>query len=157
MGFFDNIIKNSAKKFVTETIDKKIDSKVNNIANSILPSFNSSSSGSSSHSRKESDSIHKKLDIIFSEEFAEYDIRCDVSAQEFFAEDGAQTYTYGMYLNGQPKAMIMILDGHNEYRKASILKAQNACIRNGIPYMNFMSYMSNHYDYVSKRLHDSVN
>lgn len=138
MGFFDKLIKDNAKQLVSNTIDGGL----NNIKNS------------KKHNDK--DSIHKKLTTLFEEEFSEYEIRKDIPAQEFFAQDGAQNYTYGMYLNGEPKAMIMIIDGNNDYRRASVVKARTACADMHIPYMNFMSYMANHYDYVSERLHESV-
>lgn len=152
MGFLDNLLKNKAKQIISD----KIDDKFGTIRDSFTRESSKDASESAKRTRRDNDSITQKLDTIFTEEFSEYEVRENISAQDFQAEEGAQNYSYGLYLNGEPKAMFMILNGNNEYKKASVVKAQYACSKNGIPYMNFMSYMANHYDYVSNRIHNAI-
>lgn len=158
MGFLGDLLKKEAKKVVSNAIDN------------VTGSFTGSSSEKNDYSSAGADKTHAKrneegggeagfrdrFEEIIAEEWPGYELVQNVSAYDFGAEDGARDYSYGLYYNGEPKAMIMIIRGSNEYRKSEVVKAMNACERQGIVYLNFMVYFPNRRDYISNRLKEEI-
>ena len=144
MGFLRNLLNREAKKGLSTTA--------------------SPSSGSAFRVHREigksiaynEAALRSLLEKNFEELFPEYEVRKNVPASQLNAEAGAENYSYGLFRNGQPKAMIMILIQSNDYRLARIRKAQAACQTQGIPYMNFMYYLPNREDYVANRLRSTI-
>lgn len=185
MGFLDNLLKKEARKLISNVVDNVVDNMADSIGDAInpksskptptpsaQPSQRSSSSASTSYTsntsrRSNSGSrnpilseaeVRKSIEEIIARDFPSLTIRKDVPASEMFAEAGARNYTYGLYLDGQPKAMIMLLDkdNHNLYRHSTIKKAQRACEDQRVPYMNFMLYMSNRPEYIAERFQETI-
>lgn len=100
--------------------------------------------------------LRARLEYIIATEWSGYELYKEVLAADLGAEQGARNYSYGLFLNGEPKAMIMLIDDNNHYRRSDVVKAREACERMGVPYMNFMTYMSNRGDYISNRLRENV-
>lgn len=176
--FISNVVDN-----VVDTVTDSIDDAINpnsskptsapsaqpsaSSNSSVSSSFESSSYASSTSRRSNSGSrnpilreseVRKSIEEIVARDFPSLTIRKDVPASEMFAEAGARNYTYGLYLDGQPKAMIMLLDkdNHNLYRHSTIKKAQRACEDQRVPYMNFMLYMSNRPEYIAERFQETI-
>lgn len=158
MGFLGDLLKKEAKKVVSNAIDN------------VTGSFTGNSSDKTDYSSAKPDKTYAKrneegggetgfrsrFEEIIAEEWSGYELVQDVSAYDFGAEDGARDYSYGLYYNGEPKAMIMVIRGHNDYRKKEVVKAQKACINNGIVYLNFMVYFPNSREYISERLKEEI-
>lgn len=147
MGFLSNLLKNEAKKLVSDVLDDKVKNVTSGKSSGNQPEMNNEMSKKGLQSR---------MERVFQTEFAGYEIRKNVSAFDVFGDSEACNYTYGMYLNGSPKAMIIILNDKNAYRKKSVRLAHTACENYGIPCFNFMSYLPSTYDYIKERLHESL-
>ena len=101
--------------------------------------------------------LRKRIEEIVATEWPDYELRKNVPSGVCGACQGARKeYTYGIYRNGMPIAMIMFLRGNNEYRLKEVRLAQQACIDQRIPYMNFMTYMANRRSYISERLKKEI-
>lgn len=160
MGFFSDLIKRETKKIMSDVVDNAIgDTFKKPVSETSTSRGRNGKSSSDSRKRQESGEreLRKRLEQIFAEEWADYEVRKNVPASELNAQSGARAYSYGLYWCGQPKAMIMVLTGRNEYRKQDVCMAYNACKMNGIPYMNFMSHLPNMPEYISQRLKENVN
>lgn len=106
--------------------------------------------------RGESD-LRGRIESIVAEEWPGYELRKNVSSREMLAQAGAsEFYSYGIYHDGVPVAMIMLLRENNAYRRREIRLAQQACQEQQIPYMNFMIYMANYRSYISDRLKKNI-
>lgn len=106
--------------------------------------------------RGESD-LRGRIESIVAEEWPGYELRKNVSSREMLAQAGAsEFYSYGIYHDGVPVAMIMLLRENNAYRRKEIQLAQQACQEQQIPYMNFMTYMANYRSYISERLRKNI-
>ena len=153
MGFFGDLIKKEAKKAASNAIDS-VTGKINDKPGNGVAVEN--------HFEKCSDEgggeagFRNRFEDIIATEWQGYELKENVSAEKFDAEEGARNYSYGLYCNGEPKAMIMVLRGHNEYRKSDVVKAEKACRNNNIAYLNFMVYFPNKRDYISERLKDNI-
>lgn len=157
MGFFDNLLKNAVNKSVSDVLTKAI-----NIVSDSISSTDQTSAAHPSKTKMRGTEVvvRARIEEIIARDFPSLELRRDVPAYEIYAyaEDGAQNYTYGLYLDGQPKAMIMLLDedNHNLYRSSKITKAKRACENACIPYMNFMLYMSNRPEYITERFKNTI-
>lgn len=181
MGFLSNLLNREAKKVLGDVLDTVADGVSDVIRSagqtsiagqtSVAGQTSASghttvaqSSGSASRVHREigksiaynEAALRSLLEKNFEELFPEYEVRKNVPASQLNAEAGAENYSYGLFRNGQPKAMIMILMQSNDYRLARIRKAQAACQTQGIPYMNFMYYLPNREDYVANRLRSTI-
>lgn len=159
MGFFSDLIKRETKKIMSDVVDNAIgDTFKKPVSETSTSAGMNGKISSDSRKRRESGEreLRKRLEQIFAEEWADYEVRKNVPASELNAQPEAKTYSYGIYWCGQPKAMIMILTDRNQYRKKEVRLAGDACRMNGIPYMNFMSYLPNTCEYISKRLKENI-
>lgn len=102
------------------------------------------------------DEFIMNLETIIAEEFSEYELRRNVPASEMTSNSQARDYSFGLYLDGSPKAFIMIMKDKNDYRKKDVVLAKQAAESNGIPYMNFMMHLPNEPEYISNRLKQNV-
>lgn len=151
MGFFGDFLSKKMKKAVSDVVGTAVEGVYH--ANGFA--------GENSHDaddacRGEAD-LRKRIETIVATEWPDYELRRNVPSSEFGASEGARKeYSYGIYRNGIVVAMIMLLDGNNEYRLKEVRLAQQACKDQRIPYMNFMTYMANHRSYISKRFKDEI-
>lgn len=156
MGLLNSLI----RKAVSTVVDSAVDSVMKNV-----PGKDSSGARSSAtakrgagdeYCRGESD-LRGRIESIVAEEWPGYELRKNVSGREMLAQNGAsEFYSYGIYHDGVPVAMIMLLRDNNAYRRREIRLAQQACEEQKIPYMNFMMYMANYRSYISERLKKNI-
>lgn len=100
--------------------------------------------------------LRSRIEYIIRNEWQGYELVSNISAGTFGAKDGARDYSYGIYHNGAPVAMIMILHDNNEYRRKAVRLSHEACSCQSIPCMNFMSYMANYPSYISDRFRETI-
>ncbi len=101
--------------------------------------------------------LRERLESVVAEEWPGYELRKNVPSSEMGAQKEAKKYySYGIYHNGIPVAMIMLIENNNGYRLKGVRLAREACGERRVPYMNFMTYMSNHREYISERLRKNI-
>lgn len=101
--------------------------------------------------------LRERIEKIVAEEWADYELKREVPSSVMAAPAGARAaYSYGIYKDNSPKAMIMILSGNNDYRRKEVRLARMACEDKQVAYMNFMSYMANRPEYISERLKKEI-
>ncbi len=163
MGFLENLLKREARKVVSEAVGT-VFSELTGMTSDTSKANSTTVTGQSMNTQDAlrygkdggEQGLRQRLEYIVATEWSGYELRKDIPAGTLGAEAGARDYTYGLYLNGQPKAMIMLIRNNNHYRRSDVVKANAACQKNGIPYMNFMTYMANCGDYISNRLNKNI-
>lgn len=157
MGLLSNLL----GKVVSNVVESAVDSVMKNINPSEKDAERTSSAAAEHNAedgycRGESE-LRDRIEAVVAEEWQGYRLRGNVPSSELSAKPRArQFYTYGIYRNDVPVAMIMFLDNNNAYRRKEVRLAQEACRERGIPYMNFMTYMANHRAYISKRFRENI-
>lgn len=146
MSFFSNLLKSEARKVISAAVDSGVSELLGN-AKSVVS--NEADCGGEA-------GLRNRLEAVFAEEWGSYEVRRQVPADTFGAPEGAWAYSYGLYKEGQPKAMFMVLNNKNHYKRKGVLAARSACLENGVAYMNFMSYLPNHREYISERLRKNI-
>lgn len=71
------------------------------------------------------------LSLLKQKTLKDMEMRQNVWAHEMGVEEGSRDYSYGLYLNGQPKAMVMVLDSADDHRLKSVKLAHRACEEKG--------------------------
>lgn len=152
MGFLDNLLKKGTSKFISNVVDSVVD----NLKGNTTSAHAVSQDPDEEDCGYKASVIRARVEKVFSEEWSGYEVRRNVSAYEMGAEEGSHDYSYGLYLNGQPKAMVMVLDSADDYRRRSVKLAHKACELKGVFCMNLLPHMPNRRSYISKRLKDNV-
>lgn len=152
MGFFDKIFSKETKKFISNMVDKAIDSAAN---------INSSSSGSSKGALNNASltgeaGLRSRLEEVIAEEYNTYELRQNIPSSELSAPFGAVDYSYGLYKNGAPAALINIITSRNDYSLKCYRSAKEAAVKMGIPHMNFFAHLPNEKGYISQRLKKEI-
>lgn len=184
MGFFTNLLKSEARKIVSDVVDNVVDNTLgqavrgqenrNTAANSNTSTTTSASSRTSGYSgsvarasaskasasksalKSGEASLRANLESVLSSEWSGFEVRREIPAAECGAPEKARAYSYGLYENGQPKAMFLIVTDKNHYLNSATRLAQTACKANGIPCMNFFSHLPNTTEYISQRLKENI-
>lgn len=140
MGFLDSILKRELSNCISNALAKAIDTSVN------------SNNASKKNAHGTEAAVRSRIEEIVARDFPSLELREDIPAQEMNAKEGARNYTYGLYLD----IMLLEEDNHNLYRNSKITKAKRACENAGVPYMNFMLYMSNRPEYIARRFQNTI-
>lgn len=182
MGFFTNLLKSEARKIVSDVVDSVVDNTLgqavrgqenrttaanpNTVAatsnhtsgysGSVARASASKASASKSALKSGEASLRANLESVLSSEWSGFEVRREIPAAEFEAPEKARAYSYGLYENGQPKAMFLIVTDKNHYLNSATRLAQTACKANGIPCMNFFSHLPNTTEYISQRLKENI-
>lgn len=156
MGLLNSLI----RKAVSTMVDSAVDSVMKNVhgkdSSGTTSSATAKRGAGDEYCRGESD-LRGRIESIVAEEWPGYELRKNVSSKEMLAQDGAsEFYSYGIYHDGVPVAMIMLLNENNAYRRRKVRLAQRACEEQKVPYMNFMTYMANYRSYISERLRKNI-
>lgn len=148
MGFLNSLIR--------KTVSNMVDSAVDDVLKNVPGKGSGKRDAGDEYCRGESD-LRGRIESIVAEEWPGYELRKNVSSREMLAQNGASRfYSYGIYHDGVPVAMIMLLHDSNAYRRREIRLARQACEEQRIPYMNFMTYMANYRSYISERLRKNI-
>lgn len=176
MGFLDNLLSKEARKIISNVVDNVVDKVVDNINDNMNSNSEKNSSYNSSatetqttyaapsyvedpdekHCECEEHIVRARVEKIAAEEWRGYELRKDIPASEMGASPEARDYSYGLYLNGNPVAMIIILDIDWHYRKKDVILAHEACEKQNVFCMNLLLHLPNYRSYISKRLRDNV-
>lgn len=167
MGFFDNLFKGEAKKFVSNVVGNVLDNVAdelrgnngssNNNAGRINNSVNNGNNSSmSSKGGSGERMLRSRLEGVMEAEYSDYELRRNVTASELGAEYGAADYSYGLYRAGAPAALFMVIDDRNLYRKKCMRLSREAAKAQGVPCMSFFSHLPNETGYISDRLRKNI-
>ena len=175
MGFLNNLLKRETRKLVAGVLDEVVDSVTDNIRDSIRENKNGSSTtvGAKSTAKaaigsmdeEEEDCcgevtvVEQRIEKVVSEEWDDrIEIRKNISSSKMGAEAGALDYTYGLYNNGTPVAMVIILDPPtDDYWNKRTRLAREACDRQGVGYVHFITRLPNRTGYIREQLKKIVN
>ena len=160
MGFLDNLLRRAVNTAVDAAVENVVDSvfgRKGQPAATVSASEDNTDRENAAETKLINCSgerlLRQRIEEITAREKPEYELRRKVSSKEVNAPDGAEPFfDYGFYRDNLLVAVIMILDNNNAYRRKSVRLAQQACQDQQVGYMNFMSYMTNHPEYISKRL-----
>lgn len=166
MGFLDNLLKKEAQKFVSnvvDTVSEKLDMNFGR-GTAGQSSVSAQSAQRSSGVQKagtykagmDEQGLRQRLEGVIAQEWSDYELRREVPTAEIGAEAGARDISYGLYQDGKLRAVMMVLTNRNHYKRSDVLKVDEACRRNNIPYMNFMAHLPNRTDYISERLRNNI-
>ena len=175
MGFLDNLLKKETRKIISGVVNSAVDNVVGNVKSAIRgddPSTEAKSSPNVSvkindHTivakNRENETgddedccynenvVRQRIEMIAAEDWPGYELRRDISATELGADERAHGFDYGLYLNGQPKVMIMLLD-HYQYRSQYVQRAHAACKNQGVGSFNLLLHLPNRKTYIAKRV-----
>lgn len=168
MGFLDNLLRREVRKVISNAVDTVVDDTLQNVFGKNEQS-NAGSTGSGADPEKENKAatknsgcsgeklLRRRIEEIAARELPDYELRQQVPSSQVGAPEGAEPYfEYGFYQGGVLVAVIKILTNNNAYCRKSVRLAQQACRDHQVIYMNFMSYMTNRPEYISKRLKDNL-
>lgn len=172
MGFLDNLLKKEARKIVAGVLDEVVDTVTDNIRDNIRDSKGDSdnvraagSNGASAAPVQKTDAaeedccgneavVEQRIRTVVSEEWGDrIEIRKNIPSSELGAESRAlESYTYGLYCDGAPMAMINLFNHPNLYRKRCTRLAKEACERNHVGYVHFIMRLPNRTGYIREQL-----
>ncbi len=100
--------------------------------------------------------VRKRVQKIVAENWSDCELRENVSAGDIGAGFISWKYTYGVYRNGSPVAMINILRHADDYKNEIVLQSKQACKDMGIGYVHFLLRLPNRSSYILERLTEII-
>lgn len=162
MGFLTNLLKSEARKIVSDVVDNVVDNTLGQAVrgqetrNTAAATSGRTSSYSKATMESGEATLRANLESVLSSEWSGFEVRREIPACELGAPEKARAYSYGLYENGQPKAMFLVVTDKNHHLNSAARLAQTACKANGIPCMNFFSHLPNTTEYISQRLKENI-
>ncbi len=173
MGFLDSLLKRGARKLVAGVLDDVTDNVRDSIrekrsgsATTVNTADNVTATARQSYSADGPDAdccnsvkvVEQRIRNVVSEEWGDrIEVRKNIKASEMCADAGALDYTYGLYYNGAPVAMIILLTPPNYYWNKRTRLAREACERQRVGYVHFIMRLPNRTCYIREQLKKSVN
>lgn len=181
MGFLESIVKRQVRRIVNKAVDEVVDNTVGAVIRDSFgqngregtqnynqnyrdekPNYtqsnrertqyyedNSTSSAAKRQFIKSGErKLRERLMGVFVQDYPDYEVRSNLDA----GVHGARKYSYGLYYNGIPRMMIMILDNSNEGRLKEVRLAREASASYGVPYLDFYAHLPNEMEYVRNRI-----
>ena len=167
MGFLENLLKKESRKIISGVMDAVADTVADSVKDAIGQAGNKQSSQSVKQT-KHSEAVQKNADeedCCFSEEiveerirkilasdFAGMELKKKIASNEIGAGHLSWNYTYGVYKDGAPVAMVNVLDNKNDYKRKIVLQSRQACADAGIGYVHFLLHLPNRSSYIKEQL-----
>lgn len=163
MGFLESILRRQVRRIVNNAIDEAVD---NTVGVALRDAFgqngtegtqNFAESGASSVAKKKSGAsgekvLRQRLEEVFKSDFPDYEVRKNLDA----GVQGARKYSYGLYYNGMPRMMIMVINDSGHAIKRDVRLAREASASYGVPYLNFFTHLPNDAEYVRNRIKENM-
>ena len=143
MGFLDNLFKKGTRNMTS--------SSVGSVAYNKNGTLRENETGDDEHCYSNVKTIRRRIEMVAAEEWPSYELRRDIPATEFGAGENDHGFDYGLYLDGQPKLMIMILDQY-QYRNQSVHNAHAACKSRGVGSFHLLNHLPNRKTYIAERM-----
>ncbi|MBR4677284.1 MAG: hypothetical protein IKO99_04710 [Bacteroidales bacterium] len=95
--------------------------------------------------------VGDKIKEVLKENFSQYDVAENVSPVTFGGSGKFLNYTFGIYSNGEPKLLIMIVN-RNTCRYRTYRWSKEVAEKNSVPLINFIEHFPNEVPYIRERL-----
>lgn len=175
MGFLDNLFKKETRKIISGVVDSVVDNMVDSVKGAIqgnnasgtaesAPEAASAMNSQPAVGRKRENEtgddadccfdeniVRRRIEMVAAEDWPGYELRRDIPATEFGADKKAHSFDYGLYLDGQPKVMIMLLEQY-QYRSDYVQRAHSACRKCGAGSFHLLMHLPNRKTYIAERL-----
>lgn len=174
MGFLDNLIKKEVRKIISGAVDSAVDNVMENVKGAIKgndpsseanssPNVSAGSNSAMSAKRRENETgddadccfdenvVRRRIEMIAAQDWPGYELRRNIPAAEFGADEQAHGFDYGLYLNGQPKVMVMLLNQY-QYRSRYVQRAHAACKDQGVGSFHLLMHLPNRKTYIAERI-----
>ena len=99
--------------------------------------------------------IRSRVEKVAAEDWPSYELRKNIPASEVGGGEKDQGFDYGLYLDGQPKLMIMLLDQY-QYRNKCVQRAHQACKARGIGSFHLLNHLPNRKTYIAERMKECM-
>ncbi len=177
MGFLNRLLKKEASKILSGVVDQVVDSAKEALNQAGFPAGESVSratdapvgsgqevytgggAGSSFEISADEESCYGEADVVetrirnaLAENFADCELVRNVSAGSIGLYGIEWDFTYAIYKNGAPVAVINLLYNQNDYRRKVVLQSKEACAGKGIGYTHFLMHLPNRYSYVEAQV-----
>ncbi|MGN0341394.1 MAG: hypothetical protein ACI4DO_01230 [Roseburia sp.] len=175
MSFLSNLISRETRRAVNKVVDQAVDKGINQLQKNIFGNDNTSSATTHSNGTSQQGyaspqpngkvnndqaelALRNSIQKIFMRDWSTkgYELRTDIPASELNAGDGARNYSYGFYLNGEPKCLIMVLTNRNHYKLKAVRLSEQAARNAGATYLNFFTHLPNREDYIAERFQNEI-
>ena len=163
MGLLESILKRQVRRIVNNAIDEAVDNTVGaalrdafgqngtegtqNFSESSNPSVARRSSGPSGENL-----LRRRLQEVFAQDYPDYEVRQDLDA----GVPKSRKYSYGLYYNGMPRMMIMVIDDRNHANRKDVRLAREASASYGVPYLDFYTHLPNEVEYIRNRIRENM-
>ncbi|MBQ6696138.1 MAG: hypothetical protein IJN16_05485 [Lachnospiraceae bacterium] len=168
MGLFDALL-NKGAKMLKQAATEAMENAAEEIFSGLKETGGSTASASTSRTSTsqegtsrvntpsgyealEGEMVDDKLRSILAKEFAQYEVKEQVSPTTLGGTGKFLPYDFGIYENGVPKLFIMVVYNntcaHRDYRWS-----KEEAARAGVPMINFVYAFENKIDYIINRLH----
>lgn len=175
MGFLDNLFKKETRKIISGVVDSVVDNVMDSVKGSIRGNNSDAAAESSpnvsikingrvvteknrenetgddEHCGYDEDVVRRRIEKVAAEDWPGYELRRNIPATEFGADGNAHSFDYGLYLDGQPKVMIMLLEQY-QYRNRSVQLAHAACRNQGVGSFHLLMHLPNRKTYIADRV-----
>ena len=163
MGFLESIVKRQVRRIVNNAVDEAVDNTIGAALRDVFgqngkevpPSYaecRETSASAPSYGESGEKLLRKRLEEVFAQDFPEYEVRTNLDA----GVAGARKYSYGLYYNGTPRMMIMIIDDRNHANLKEVRLAREASANYGVPYLDFYTHLPNEVEYVRNRIRENM-
>lgn len=176
MGFLDQLLKKETRKIISNVVDSVVDNVSDSISSSIKNAGSSSGHGGTSSGSKtetcdsrqksvyddeedcyyDEDIVRRRIKAVAAEDWGNLELRENISCGILNAETGSCDYSYGLFRDGAPVAMINVLPYDDDYRRKSVLLSAKACRENGVGYVHFLLKMPNRKSYIAQKLKEII-
>lgn len=167
MGFLDNLLKKETRRIISGVVDSVVDEVKDSILgndaevnagtgnsaarNNISDRHRENETGDDSDCCWDKEVVQKRIEMIAAQDWPSYELRRNISAAELGGDANAHGFDYGLYLDGQPKVMIMILEQY-QYRNKSVQEAHAVCRSRNIGSFHLLMYLPNRRTYIEDRI-----
>lgn len=162
MGLLESILKRQVRRIVNNAIDEAVDNTVGVALRDAFgqngkegtQNFSQSSNPSVARSKGPSGEklLRQRLTDIFAQDYPDYEVRTNLDS----GVPKARKYSYGLYYNGTPRMMIMIIDDRNHANLKEVRLAREASANYGVPYLDFYTHLPNEVEYVRNRIRENM-
>lgn len=168
MGFLDNLLKKETRKIISSVVDSVVDGvkgavQGNNADTTPCSAPTASVEVAAGKKNRENETgddanccsdinvVRQRIEMVAAENYPGYELRRDIPATELGADKKDRSFDYGLYLDGQPKVMIMVLKQY-QYRNECVERSHYACKRQGVGSFHLLLHLPNRKTYIAKRL-----
>ena len=99
--------------------------------------------------------IRSRIEKVAAEDWPSYELRKNIPATEVGGGAKDQGFDYGLYLDGQPKLMIMVLDQY-QYRNKCVQRSHKVCKDKGIGSFHLLQHLPNRKTYIAERMKECM-